>query len=119
MTTTTLILPFLPSVNTYWGFHGHRRFLTKKALQFKAEVSAVILATNTKSYGNDLLTMNIVWFPPDRRIRDIDNPIKPLLDSLMQANVMNDDSQIRQLTLQFGEVFKGGKALVTITNISA
>jgi crossover junction endodeoxyribonuclease RusA len=118
MTTTILTLPFPPSINTYWGFHGHRRFLTKKALQFKAEVLAVILTTNTKSYGDDLLAMNIVWFPPDRRIRDIDNPIKPLLDSLVQANVMNDDSQIRQLTLQFGEICKGGKALVTITNIS-
>jgi len=113
-----LNLPLPPSVNSYWGFHGHRRFLTKKALQFKAEVSAVILATNTKSYGADLLAMNIVWFPPDRRIRDIDNPIKPLLDALVQAKVMFDDSQIRQLTLQFGDVCKGGKALVTINNIS-
>lgn len=119
MTTTTLILPFPPSINTYWGFKGHRRFLTRKALQFKASVSAVILATNTKSYGDDLLAMNIVWFPPDKRRRDIDNPLKPLLDSLVQANLMNDDSQIKQLTLQFGDVCKGGSALVTINNISA
>jgi crossover junction endodeoxyribonuclease RusA len=112
-----LELPFPPSINTYWGFHGNKRFLTKKALQFKAEVKSIILATNTKSFNDDLLVMNIIWFPPDKRIRDIDNPIKPLLDALVQANVMNDDSQIKKLTLEFADIFKGGKALVTITNL--
>lgn len=51
---------------------------------------------------------------PDRRRRDVDNYAKALLDSLTEAGVWADDSQIRDLRLVWGDVLPGGKAVVTI-----
>jgi crossover junction endodeoxyribonuclease RusA len=108
-----LELPFPPSVNGYWGFKGHRRFLTKKAVEFKALVAYQVLKQRIR-LGKNILEMQIIWHPPDRRTRDIDNPIKPLLDALTQSGLFEDDSQIRKLKIEFGEVIKGGKTTVIL-----
>jgi crossover junction endodeoxyribonuclease RusA len=119
MTTTpknnlSLLLTYPPSVNTYWGFHGHRRFLTKKALDFKANVAVVFSATNLTGFGNAEIVLNIVLHPPDRRVRDIDNVLKPLLDALVSAGVFNDDSQVCCLTVSRGTIVKGGSCEVCV-----
>lgn len=111
-----LELPFPPSVNSYWGFKGHRRFLTKKAVEFKAIVAYQVLKQRTR-YGKQTLEMRIVWHSPDKRIRDIDNPIKPLLDALTQAGLFDDDSQIKKLHIEFGESMKGGKTTVVLSTL--
>lgn len=111
-----LELPFPPSVNGYWGFKGHRRFLTKKAVEFKALVAYQVLKQRIR-FGKQTLEMRIIWHPPDRRIRDIDNPIKPLLDSLTQAGLFDDDSQIKKLHIEFGDLIKGGKTTVVLNSL--
>jgi len=108
-----LTLPYPPSINSYWGFKGHRRFLTKKANEFK-ELAKIEVYKQPIRFNDKLLEATITWFPPDRRIRDIDNPLKPLFDSLVQANLMNDDSQIRKITIEFAGITKGGKAEIEI-----
>lgn len=112
-----LILPYPPSVNTYWGFHGSRRFLTKKAVEFKQFAKAAYCLTNHAGFGNARLFVTIYLFPPDKRIRDIDNCVKSLLDSLCQAGVFDDDSQIDCLKIVRRELKKGGQCFVTIGNI--
>lgn len=112
-----LILPYPPSVNTYWGFHGSRRFLTKKAVEFKQFAKAAYCLTNHAGFGNARLFVTIYLFPPDKRIRDIDNCVKSLLDSLCQAGVFDDDSQIDCLKIVRRELKKGGQCFVTIENI--
>ena len=114
MTTINLEIPYPPSVNTYWGFHGHRRFLTNKAVQFKKDVAHQVSLQPTKTVGDARVEVTITLFPTDKRVRDIDNSVKSCFDALVQANVMNDDSQIDILVVQRGEQIKGGKALVTI-----
>ena len=109
----TLFLPYPPSVNTYWGFHGHRRFLTKKALEFKELVSKEIKAQPVR-FGSEYLSLTLGLNPPDRRIRDIDNPIKPLLDSLVAAGLFDDDSQVKRLTIEMLDPIKGGVATLKI-----
>jgi crossover junction endodeoxyribonuclease RusA len=86
-----ITLPYPPSVNTYWGFSGHRRFLGKQRLE-----------------------MTVVLYPPDKRVRDIDNVLKPTIDALCQAHIFNDDSQIDVLFVRRAEVVKGGKCVVSI-----
>jgi len=109
----TLAIPYPPSVNTYWGFKGHRRFLTPKANQFKSAVAQIVSDQQIK-FGNQRLEISITLYPPDRRIRDIDNVIKSTLDALVSADAFEDDSLIDVLLIQRGELVKGGKALVTI-----
>jgi crossover junction endodeoxyribonuclease RusA len=111
--TQVLFLPFPPSVNTYWGFSGHRRFLTKKAVYFKSEVALEVYNKKIK-FDLERLEVMITLFPPDKRIRDLDNFAKSTLDALCQAKCFVDDSQIDLLILRRGSIYKGGKAEVAI-----
>jgi crossover junction endodeoxyribonuclease RusA len=110
-----LNIPCLPpSVNNYWGFHGHRRYLTAKATEFKALVAQIVSQSGVKSLGSNRLEIIVTLYPPDNRARDIDNHAKSCLDALCQAGLFDDDSQIDVLTLQRGKVIKGGKTCIFI-----
>jgi len=113
MPTLELTLPYPPSVNTYWGFHGHRRFLTPKAVDFKKAVAHWV-SLSAKKFGNARLEVTIISHAPDRRARDIDNIVKPTLDALVQAGLFDDDSQVDLLTVKRGNVVKGGKTIVLV-----
>jgi len=112
-----LILPYPPSVNSYWGFKGSHRFLTIKAREFKANCLVAYKQLQQLGFGAARLEVHIELYPPDRRKRDIDNGIKSLLDSLCQAGIFDDDSQIDSLHIVRKELFKKGKCIVTIQNI--
>lgn len=103
-----IILPYPPSVNSYWGFKGSHRFLTKKAKDFKEIVRWKFIQSKHKGFGKERLTVNIVLHAPDKRIRDLDNSVKSLLDACCQAGMFDDDSQIDKITIERGAVTKGG-----------
>jgi crossover junction endodeoxyribonuclease RusA len=105
--TIFLTLPYPPSVNTYWGFHGHRRFLTTNAVKFKKEVARQVSLCPTK-FTNERLEVVITLNPPDKRVRDIDNIAKPTLDALVSAGLFLDDGQIDRLLIVRSNVVKGG-----------
>lgn len=63
------------------------------------------------------LCVSILLYPPDRRVRDLDNYFKALLDALTHTNLWLDDSQIDELRIVRGEVKKGGECLVRISEI--
>lgn len=109
-----LTLPFPPSVNTYWGFHGHKRFLTDKAKAFKQQVAWLFKITKHKGFGGEKIIIEIDLYPPDNRIRDIDNNLKSLLDALCQAGVFTDDYQIEKLIVERKNTIKNGACLVRI-----
>lgn len=112
--TLVLVLPFPPSVNTYWGFHGSHRFLTNKAKVFKSEVAHQFKLSNCQGLSVLRLKVMVELCAPDKRIRDLDNYAKSLLDALCQASVFDDDSQIDHLTLVRGKLTKGGQCIVSI-----
>lgn len=109
-----LTLPYPPSVNTYWGFSGHRRYLTERAVTFKHEVWRIAKQYKVASLGGSRLELTVVLYPPDNRVRDIDNVLKPTIDALCQAGIFNDDSQVDVLSVRRAEVVKKGKCVVTI-----
>lgn len=109
-----LTLPYPPSVNTYWGFKGSQRFLTKRAKEFKAEVEAAFILSEHPGMGDDRINLVIFLHAPDKRVRDIDNIAKPLLDALTQAGVFNDDGQVDRLLIVRRETKKGGECRVVI-----
>jgi crossover junction endodeoxyribonuclease RusA len=114
---TELFLPYPPSVNNYWGFSKSRRFLTVKARSFKDEVCYKVIQSKVQSFGKSYIRVGVELYPPDRRKRDIDNPLKPLFDSLVAAGLFDDDSQIVELVVFRKEVIKGGSCRVTIEKI--
>lgn len=109
-----LTLPYPPSVNTYWGFKGSQRFLTKRARDFKAQVEAAFILSEHPGLGDSRINLVVMLHAPDKRVRDIDNIAKPLLDALTQAGVFQDDGQVDRLLIIRREPKKGGQCRVVI-----
>ena len=60
------------------------------------------------------LSLVVDLYPKDRRRRDIDAPLKALLDLLTHANVWHDDSQVKQLIVTM-HAPDGGRCVVRIS----
>lgn len=97
-----LLLPYPPSVNTYWRRAGTRIYLSPKGRDYRKKVEAVIRERHPQLKAKKCrLSIQVYAWPPDLRVRDIDNFQKSLFDSLAHAGVYQDDSQIHHI-----EVFK-------------
>lgn len=112
-----LNLPLPPSINSYWGFSGHRRFINKAGLAFKEAVADYVAEYKVPSLGTARLEFQVTLYPKDKRRQDIDNRIKALWDALSDngAGVFQDDSQIDVLIVHRGQIKKGGGCLVYIS----
>lgn len=109
MTTHRFILPFPPSVNTYYR-HIPRRggvLISAKGRDYRRDVCnfALPFRVNHKPLTGRL-SLTIELTPPDRRKRDIDNYLKSLLDALTHAEIWQDDSQIYELVVRKKEPSK-------------
>lgn len=109
-----LNLPLPPSINHYWGTHGHRRYVSKAGVAFKEAVSDYVAEYKVPKLGTARLEFQVTLYPKDRRKQDIDNRIKALWDALADAGVFDNDEQIDVLIVQRGEIKKGGGCLVLI-----
>lgn len=109
-----LMLPYPPSVNTYWRANGNRRFISKAGVIFKKAVADYVSENNVPKLGDARLSVCIIVCPRSKRLFDIDNICKAVLDSLMDAGVYDDDSQVDKLHVQRGVPFKGGRCLVAV-----
>lgn len=84
----------------------------------KQRADAYIIAKTTiqnKPRG-ELLALKLTYHPPDRRRRDLDNCLaatKGALDGIADALGV-DDRNFRPITIDFGEVVKGGKIIIEI-----
>ena len=111
-----LFLPFPPTVNNYYVKTKRGVFISQKGRKFR---EAIKDAVHEQIPGFDVLTckllVEVTLFVPDKRIRDLDNYMKALLDSLTQAEVWEDDSQIDQLFIYRGERHYGGSVQISIS----
>lgn len=114
--TIEVSLPWPPSVNTYWrhpnkGTLAGRHLISDKGRKYRAIVKWECQDVETMT-GNTCVT--ILAYPPDNRRRDLDNLTKAVLDSLVHADVIEDDGLIDALMIVRGEVVQGGMLLVRI-----
>ena len=113
MTQHTLILPWPPSVNTYWRQFRGRAILSKAGRQYRDVAVAAARAQHVPTLKGRLsVTLHVM--PPDKRRRDLDNLPKGVLDALTHAEVYEDDSQIDDLHIIRGERHEGGAVVVKI-----
>ena len=89
------IVPYPPSVNHYWGLHGKRIYVKAKGLDYRRRVKGCFVSSMVPLQGDLGLFLDI-WHP-DRRKRDLDNVLKPLIDALQAAKLLEDDSQISEI----------------------
>lgn len=109
-----ITLPFPNSANTHWR---HGRGVTYLSAQGRAFREAVKTAANL--YGvkapEGRLIVAVELYPPNKRLIDIDNRIKPLLDSLTHAGIIQDDSLIDKLIVERKQIIKDGQCRVFIS----
>ncbi len=108
-----IVLPYPPSVNAYWLQSGKRRYISKRGVEFKKAVHEIL--GSIKGFGDQPVEVSIILFPRDKRLLDIDNCCKAILDS-MNGVMFDDDQQVWKLTVERGEKIKGGGCQVTISD---
>lgn len=119
-----LSLPWPPSVNRYWrspnkGRLAGRTLLSAEARAYReAAAFAVIQGDGNVPTLTARLAVSIVACPPDRRKRDLDNLLKPLLDALTHNAVIADDSLIDDLRITRGDIVTDGLVIVTVTEVA-
>lgn len=117
-----LILPFPPSVNTYWrhpnkGAFAGKSLISAAGRKFQSAACAAIVEQLRRlpKPTSAPASVEIVLFPPDNRIRDLDNYNKALFDALTHAGVWEDDSQVKRMLVEWGPVIPKGKVEITIS----
>lgn len=123
MTGTTddlaVVLPYPPTVNTYWRRVGRRTLISAAGRRYRTRVREALLAHclllgQIRRFGRQPLRLEVDVFPPDRRRRDLDNILKALIDALEQAGLFEDDSQIEALSIHRREIHPEGLVVVVI-----
>lgn len=110
-------LPFPPTVNNYYVKTQRGVFISQKGRKFRdqtaesihMQLGAAELPANTK------LLVEVILYPPDKRKRDLDNYMKPLLDAITQTGLWEDDSLVDQLFIYRGEPLTSGRVFVRIS----
>ncbi len=119
-----VIIPYPPSVNTYWRAVKGRVILSKRGREYRDAVYSAINSAFESDEVEDLrpllgrLKVKIIATMPDKRRRDIDNINKAALDALGYAGVYGDDNQIDDLRVLRGDVFAPGCLDITIKELS-
>jgi len=116
------ILPYPKkiTVNSYWktgknGLYSNPYIKTFKALVCNAVKDSI--SYRNVSFGKEKIGVAINVYPPDDRIRDIDNILKATLDALQFAQVYENDSQIIQLYVEKLDKVKDGKLEIFINKL--
>ena len=106
-------LPYPPTVNTYYSVVNGRKILSKKGRVYKAE--AALSASLQAKPMDGPYSVYIAARPPDKRKRDLDNLLKPLLDTLTEAGIITDDSAIDDIRIVRMNPVKGGYVEVLVS----
>jgi len=115
---TEILLPWPPSNNTYYRRVGAKTLISEKGRQYTRVVTQLCgVSRLVRREGR--LQVVITACPPDRRLRDLDNMLKGLLDALTHGGAWVDDSQIDDLRIIRGPVTAGGAISVEIGDIPA
>lgn len=114
----TLVLPYPPSVNTYWrhlskGPLAGRTLISERGRAFRKAVEEILLVERIGKAPEGNLAVTIEARMPDKRKRDLDNIPKAVLDALTHCGVWLDDSLIDDLRVWRSDR-TGGEVIVTI-----
>jgi len=110
----TLRLPYPPSMNAYWLASGHRRYISKRGQLFKKAVVDYVLEHRIPKLSDIPLAVTVILHPRSKKLMDVDNCLKPILDACQDAGIFNDDVQVQFLLVTRGDLKKGGGCTVMI-----
>lgn len=108
-----LELCYPPSINHYWRMGNHRIYLSDEGRRYKNIVAGIVRCARVQPFTGDV-SLKIEAYPPDRRIRDLDNIQKAVWDALTDAGLYKDDSQVKHIEAWMLEPLERGKVIVTV-----
>lgn len=116
----TVTLPWPPSVNSYWrhptsGKLAGRHLISREGRLYRGKVKEIVW-DQKQVIGK--VAVYIEACPPDNRRRDLDNILKSLLDCLVHAALIQDDSYIDDLHIVRKKLDQPGQVVVRITAVS-
>ena len=115
-----LFLPFPPSINSYYVKTRNGLFISSAGRAYQARVLSDIKEQCGPAFLpiTSNVHLSVVLFMPDKRKRDLDNYMKPLLDSLTRCAFYRDDRQVDQLFVYRGSRIEGstsGSCFIRVT----
>lgn len=106
------------SVRDIWKYFRSMQKLSDEAEYYKNHIGELFLQMeNRPRMSVSPLCIEIVVCFATKAKQDIDNRVKPLLDALQAARVMEDDSQIVELRVRRGPVIKDGRVVIRIWEV--
>lgn len=100
-----LHLGYPPSVNHYWRMVGRGKMvISDEGRRYIRDVGQRVLISGIRRPILGDLRVTIVAFPPDRRLRDIDNLAKGTLDAIQKSGLIENDNQVWDLRIVRGAV---------------
>jgi crossover junction endodeoxyribonuclease RusA len=110
-------LPFPPSINNYYSKTRNGVYISKKGSAFASSgIQSILEQLGPVDSIESKINLVIVLYPPDKRIRDLDNYVKPLQDTITKSGLWLDDGLIDQLAVYRGEQVKSGSCFVRISD---
>lgn len=77
--------------------NGHRTFRKKDYIQYLDKAKKQIEVTETFTGYTDI---NIKFYSTTKRLGDLDNITKPILDLLQEVQIITNDRNVKKLTLE-------------------
>ncbi len=108
------VLPYPPTVNTYWRRHGNTYFISEAGKRYRRDVALIVRLQRRKFNLSGRLAIRVIAEPPANRRRDLDNILKAPLDALTHAGVLMDDEQFDEINIVRGQPVSGGRLGVKI-----
>ena len=105
MKVWVVTLPYPPSVNRLWRYTSRGVYRTKHYTGWLKEAG---LRITNPPYLTGPIYLQIEACPNDKRRRDLDNIIKPLLDCSEHNRVIKNDSQIVELRVAWNHGIEKG-----------
>ncbi len=111
------VLPYPPTVNTYWRRRGSTYFISEEGKRYRRAVVLIVRQQRLKLSLSGRLAIKVIAEPPDKRRRDLDNILKAPLDALMHAGLLIDDEQFDEINIVRGQLVPGGRLGIKITEL--
>jgi len=88
-------------------------------MEFRKAVWLYCLEWKISKLGDQAVMVHIVLRPRSKKLMDIDNCAKAILDSLEHAGIITSDVQVERLMIERGQPVKGGGCRVLIEVMSS
>jgi len=108
---------FPPTVNNYYVKTQRGVFISHKGRKFRDALAESLHAQiGADAHIDYPVLVEVILHMPDKRVRDLDNYMKPLLDAITKTGFWDDDSLIDQLFIYRGEVTSSGKVFIRVSD---